>query len=75
MRESDTIHTVEPGEFLLGYPDNRGFFPPSPTIPASADPTNILPLIFPHHSRGPSSRISAIAVPMRIAISAATGRS
>ena len=42
MREADKIHTVEPGEFLLGYPDNRGFVPPSPTIRATADPTNIL---------------------------------
>ncbi len=50
MREEDKIHTVEPGEFLLGYPDNRGFMPPSPTIRATADPTNILPVIFPHHS-------------------------
>ena len=50
MREADKIHTVEPGEFLLGYPDNRGFMPPSPTVRATADPTNILPVIFPHHS-------------------------
>jgi deferrochelatase/peroxidase EfeB len=50
MREADKIHTVEPGEFLLGYPDNRGFMPPSPTVRATCDPTNILPVIFPHHS-------------------------
>lgn len=28
----DPIHSVEPGEFLLGYKDNRGFFPPTPLI-------------------------------------------
>jgi deferrochelatase/peroxidase EfeB len=50
MRQSDKIHTVEPGEFLLGYPDNRGFLPPSPIIPASADPENILTVINPRHS-------------------------
>ena len=52
MRQSDAIHTVEPGEFLLGYPDSRGFFPPSPTVPASADPANRLPLADPVYSRG-----------------------
>ena len=35
----DAIHTVEPGEFLLGYPDSRGFFPPSPTVPADGRPS------------------------------------
>jgi deferrochelatase/peroxidase EfeB len=50
MREADEIHTVAPGEFLLGYPDNRGYMPPSPVVRASADPTNILTVIFPHHS-------------------------
>ena len=34
---------VEPGEIILGYPDNRGFLPPSPSIEASADPQNHLP--------------------------------
>lgn len=52
MRQSDTIHAVEPGEFILGYPDTRGFFPPSPQVPASADPENLLPLADPRHSRG-----------------------
>ena len=36
---------VEPGEFILGYPDNRGNMPPSPTIPAVADPDTLLPLL------------------------------
>jgi deferrochelatase/peroxidase EfeB len=30
--QSDAIHDVEPGEFVLGYQDNRGYFPPSPHI-------------------------------------------
>ncbi|MFZ7092315.1 Dyp-type peroxidase [Primorskyibacter sp. 2E233] len=34
---------VEPGEFLLGYPDNRGFLPVSPCVPPERDPDNILP--------------------------------
>jgi deferrochelatase/peroxidase EfeB len=50
MREEDKIHTVKPGEFLLGYPDNRGFMPPSPTVRATEDPENLLTVIFPHHS-------------------------
>ena len=51
-RDSDRIHTVEPGEFLLGYPDNRGTKTFSPTVPASADPHNILTVAAPHHSSG-----------------------
>jgi deferrochelatase/peroxidase EfeB len=50
MREEDKIHTVKPGEFLLGYPDNRGFMPPSPTVRATEDPENLLTVIYPHHS-------------------------
>lgn len=52
MRQSDAIHVVEPGEFLLGYPDGRGYFPPSPTVPASMDPENLLPLAEPVATRG-----------------------
>ncbi|CCM80046.1 Dyp-type peroxidase [Rhizobium mesoamericanum] len=52
MRQSDAIHAVEPGEFLLGYPDTRGFFPPSPQVPAAMDHDNLLPLADPKHSRG-----------------------
>lgn len=51
MRQSDAIHSVEPGEFLLGYPDNRGFFPPSPSVPASADPGGLLPITVPKQAR------------------------
>ena len=45
MRNADPIHLVEPGEFILGYPDNRGNTPPGPTLPALADPDNLLPLV------------------------------
>ena len=34
---------VEPGEFILGYLNNDGFFPPSPTVNALADPKRRLP--------------------------------
>ena len=37
-----TLHLVEAGEFILGYPDNRGFLPLSPTVASSADPDDLL---------------------------------
>jgi deferrochelatase/peroxidase EfeB len=45
MRSADPIHLVEAGEFVLGYPDNRGNMPPGPTLPAISDPANQLPLV------------------------------
>jgi deferrochelatase/peroxidase EfeB len=45
LRRADPIHLVEVGEFVLGYPDNRGNMPPGPTLPALADPDNQLPLV------------------------------
>lgn len=45
LKAADPIHLVEPGEFILGYPDNRGNRSPGPTLPATADPQNILPLV------------------------------
>ena len=45
LRNADPIHLVEPGEFILGYPDNRGNTPPGPTLLALADPGNQLPLV------------------------------
>jgi len=36
-------HLVEPGEFVLGYPDGSGKLPNSPKVPASDDPHAILP--------------------------------
>jgi deferrochelatase/peroxidase EfeB len=47
MRNADPIHLVEPGEFILGYPDNRGNTPPGPTLAAWRDPANLLPLVDP----------------------------
>ncbi|HET7032030.1 MAG TPA: hypothetical protein VFJ48_02820, partial [Casimicrobiaceae bacterium] len=34
---------VEPGEIVLGYPDNTGSIPPSPSIAAGHDPRHYLP--------------------------------
>lgn len=45
LRNPDSLHIVEPGEFILGYPDNRGNVPPGPTLPATADVDNMLPLV------------------------------
>ncbi len=36
-RDTDPLHLVEPGEFVLGYPDNRGNLPPSPHLAAALD--------------------------------------
>ena len=44
LRDPDSIHIVEPGEMILGYPDNRGYIPPSPTLEPNSDPGNKLPL-------------------------------
>lgn len=41
---ADPLNTVEPGEFVLGYRDNRGHFPATALIPAEKDPDNLLPL-------------------------------
>ena len=35
---------VEPGEFILGYENSQGFFPPSPLIRAEADLDDNLPI-------------------------------
>ncbi|HEX8366881.1 MAG TPA: hypothetical protein VF603_16495 [Allosphingosinicella sp.] len=43
-RKNDPIHLVEPGEFIIGYPDNRGNFPPEPELSPLADPDNRLPV-------------------------------
>jgi deferrochelatase/peroxidase EfeB len=45
LRSPDPIHIVAPGEFVLGYPDNRGNLPPGPVLPAIEDPENLLPLV------------------------------
>jgi deferrochelatase/peroxidase EfeB len=44
LRGADPIHIVEAGEFILGYPDNRGYMPPGPTLNAIHDPFSLLPV-------------------------------
>jgi Dyp-type peroxidase family len=39
------MHLVAPGEFLLGYEDDNGFYPPSPTVPEAQDGGGILPAL------------------------------
>ncbi len=39
------LHGVEPGEMILGYPDNRGYYPPTPQVAAKQDVKDDLPLI------------------------------
>jgi deferrochelatase/peroxidase EfeB len=41
--ERNRNHLIAPGEVVIGYPDNLGYFPPSPSVAASDDPQNILP--------------------------------
>ncbi len=38
----DPMHVVSPGEFILGYPDDRGSFPPTPQVLAGEDPRSRL---------------------------------
>jgi deferrochelatase/peroxidase EfeB len=38
----DDIHLVEPGEFVLGYPDNGGTVAPGPSVAAGFDKTGLL---------------------------------
>jgi deferrochelatase/peroxidase EfeB len=44
LRNPDPLHVVEPGEFILGYPDNRGNLPPEPLMAAIHDKEALLPL-------------------------------
>uniref|UniRef100_UPI0035CCA219 Dyp-type peroxidase n=1 Tax=uncultured Sphingomonas sp. TaxID=158754 RepID=UPI0035CCA219 len=50
--QAHPLHIVAPGEFVLGYPDNRGNRPPGPTLAPIHDPTNILP-VFDDDASGP----------------------
>ncbi len=36
------IHASEPGEFVLGYLDNSGYYPSTPTVQAGLDPAHLL---------------------------------
>lgn len=40
---ANAIHLVAPGEFILGYPDNRNYMPTTPLFSAKEDPRNLLP--------------------------------
>lgn len=40
---SGQLHNVEIGEFVLGYRDNRGYFPPSLLVPLANDDGDLLP--------------------------------
>lgn len=44
-RNPDSIHLVNPGEFILGYRDERYHFPPSPQLYAKDDINRILPAV------------------------------
>lgn len=39
---TNPLHILEPGEFILGYPDGLGTYPQTPSVPAIADPANDL---------------------------------
>jgi len=38
----DPNHAVKPGEFILGYHNNQGYFPPTPVVAPDKDPDRIL---------------------------------
>lgn len=42
IANGDPEHIVEPGEFILGHPNNAGYFPPSPSVAKAADPNDML---------------------------------
>ncbi len=44
-------HLMAPGEFILGYPDNRANRPLSPSLDAKRDPSALLPALNPDHDR------------------------
>jgi deferrochelatase/peroxidase EfeB len=50
-KSEDAGHLVDPGEFILGYPDNLGYTPPSPSVAPGDDPEGILPSAGPDLSR------------------------
>ncbi|MCU4182188.1 cytochrome P450 [Bosea sp. BH3] len=49
-RQVPSMHVVNAGEFLFGYRDEHGFYPPSPTVPGDSDPRGILRKISPDGS-------------------------
>ncbi len=51
---------VEPGEFIFGYPNNLGYFPPSPIVRAESDPGHNLSTPMPSTPAGPQAAISGL---------------
>ncbi|MEP3889385.1 MAG: cytochrome P450 [Hellea sp.] len=45
---ADSHHLVNPGEFILGYKDNRDYYPPSPQVEAIRDGARDLPATVQH---------------------------
>lgn len=45
QRIKESIHLVSPGEFIVGYPDNLGYLPPTASVAARDDPQNLLPSV------------------------------
>jgi deferrochelatase/peroxidase EfeB len=44
-KSKDAADLVDPGEFILGYPDNLGYMPPSPAVAPGDDLKGILPSV------------------------------
>lgn len=47
----DDQHVVQPGEFILGYRDNRGYRVDAPTVAATRDPQNLLAVAGAQHAK------------------------
>jgi deferrochelatase/peroxidase EfeB len=59
----NAMHAVEPGEFILGYPDNRGDIPPSPVVDDTYDDDILPDLVANLPSRFPDFRGERAAAP------------
>ena len=55
-RKGASMHTVEPGEFLLGYVNGHGQYARSPLVPGSQDPNGLLP----GRPRGPAGAVAPV---------------
>ncbi len=51
------MHTVAPGEFLLGYVNEHGQYPRSPLVPPDLDPRSLLP----KRPRGPAGAVAPVS--------------
>jgi len=56
-RRGPAMHTVDAGEFLLGYPNAHGQYPRSPLVPADMDRLDRLP----RPPRGPAGTTAPVA--------------